>query len=43
MKKKVHVPQAYEDCILEHGAPSKVMIDNAKEHLSTTFHSVSQR
>lgn len=37
MKKKVHAPQAYEDYILEHGTPNKVMTNTAKDLIGSKF------
>ena len=43
MKRESQVPVAYEECIIEHGAPNKIVTDNAKALTSNRFKNVSHK
>ena len=43
MKRESQVPTAYEDCVIEHGAPNRVVTDNAKALTSNRFRNISRK
>ena len=43
MRRESQVPVEYKNCVLEHGAPNKIVTDNAKALTSNKFKAVSRK